>query len=239
MICSNDDLTDEQKENEDYVFDTILEQMQICRNKHKSWDVHVKQDGLKVNGIYCRFDWQTDITGNRFGKISVKKGDDKTHVTDFYGGNWYERVVARAIEKTDGKFVHSGVKIPYGRSKNNDQCHREEMDVVCSYGNTYFLISCKAFTIGSKKAPNLKSVAEDVNNMAASLNCFAIGAMCFLHKDREDRTVFPDEQDIAKKPALKGVFPYPLAVFDCNDLNDPEKLNTTIQALFAQRRAHS
>ncbi|MEE1340135.1 MAG: hypothetical protein UHG91_05070 [Succinivibrionaceae bacterium] len=184
---------------------------------------------LKVAGYTLENEVAGIYEKEQYGRLILKTSENKTYSLSYKGGDWFEKLVAQSFIEAGFEHVHSRVRVNFPESDKL----QNDMDVICSFRYVHCLISCKAQTIGNEYAnPLAKTVNEAINN-AASLNRFALGAVCYLEKDTDERFCYPQEglDEVDANQKLKETL-----VFDWKDLCNPEGLREKFNKLLLSKQ---
>ena len=131
-------------------------------------DSSLLQEEMHIGGILLKRDpdnatgWILSKNNKVLGKTTSKHG--KT-------GDWFEDLVALALQNAGGTDIHTGVKFSWLENlpEYQPQGHRLELDVVGQIGGQYVVISCKSGKNGTLAVP-----AREVRDVAGIFGRFTM-----------------------------------------------------------------
>lgn len=226
------DLFRDDTEDEKNFMSLLLKQMRACLNENKKW-VQVWDEKFKFSagGITLSFRRSRDDShyssnkGSNSGTFILKDENNNIFTYKVDGGDWFESLTSQALREAGCHYAYARTRLPFEgelqkhlESRNSNDIFRIDMDAIASWHGVHVMVSCKAQELGSKKAVSLNHVAIEAQDVAASLNRFAIPVVCYLYKG--DTTQFVSEEDNKKKP---------IPVIDWKDLCQSEKLREILE----------
>lgn len=226
------DLFRDDTEDEKKFMSLLLKQMKACLNENKKW-VQVWDEKFKFSagGITLSFRRSRDDShyssnkGSNSGTFILKDENNNIFTYEVDGGDWFESLTSQALREASCHYAYARTRLPFEgelqkhlESRNSNDIFRIDMDAIASWHGVHVMVSCKAQELGSKKAVSLNHVAIEAQDVAASLNRFAIPVVCYLYKG--DTTQFVSEEDNKKKT---------IPVIDWKDLCQSEKLREILE----------
>lgn len=226
------DLFRDDTEDEKKFMSLLLKQMKACLNENKKW-VQVWDEKFKFSagGITLSFRRSRDDShyssnkGSNSGTFILKDENNNIFTYEVDGGDWFESLTSQALREAGCHYAYARTRLPFEgelqkhlESRNSNDIFRIDMDAIASWHGVHVMVSCKAQELGSKKAVSLNHVAIEAQDVAASLNRFAIPVVCYLYKG--DTTQFVSEEDNKKKT---------IPVIDWKDLCQSEKLREILE----------
>lgn len=226
------DLFRDDTEDEKNFMSLLLKQMRACLNENKKWQqVWDEKFKFSAGGITLSFRRSRDDShyssnkGSNSGTFILKDENNNIFTYEVDGGDWFESLTSQALREAGCHYAYARTRLPFEgelqkhlESSNSNDIFRIDMDAIASWHGVHVMVSCKAQELGSKKAVSLNHVAIEAQDVAASLNRFAIPVVCYLYKG--DTTQFVSEEDNKKKP---------IPVIDWKDLCQSEKLREILE----------
>ena len=231
LSCKYDSVTDEEENFDHEGYHELYKFMKECfvaiqKNPNHYFRKPHEDKPFELAGYTLEI---VDVVNNYYdneqsGKLKLTTPENKIFLLPYKGGDWFENLVAQSFIEAGFSDVHSQVKI------NNQS---GDKDVICGFKSVNCLISCKAQKIGTKDANPLDETVNEANNMAKHLNRFALSAVCYLEKDKEERVRYPqkDLDEVNEQQKIKAAL-----VFGWKDLCDPEGMKEKFEKFLDEQR---
>ena len=179
----------------------LLKQMRFCFKTGIEWSL--KNKYISAGGISLKIKYKKDKFGNT-NKIAVLKqnGHENLSMDWTDGGEWFEMLTAQALINCGCQHVHARVRLPFSaeyiskiktllkkQNKKYEENFRIDMDVLATWKDSIFLISCKSYKMGNHfdNAPEPEEVADEAMDMASAIGRFVIPVVCYLDASDEDK----------------------------------------------------